>query len=989
MSTPLVQTIDIPDDLAPSVTFTEGERIFEVGSVGDCCFFIEEGVVQVKLDRADLDDTAVLAHVEAGQILGELALLDQQPRAASAYALTEVRARMLTATALDEVTRQKPEVAVNLFRRMGRNAALSLRASSDSVASLAFTSRDDLVEELVARAARAQPAMLKKSEKEIDALLLDLADRVGRRARHHAELTVSVTGIGNVDDKATKNRVGSLGVLKTLHGERGGGFVDPSDTDVRRIVAPVGVVFGLIPVTSSVATSIFKILIALKGRNAIILSPHRAAIAACRDLMTDVCEVLVDHGFPEDAVVWVTERSDRRRTAAFMRHKGVQLILATGGRGMVEAAYRSGTPAYGVGPGNAPVLVDETVDPDAVASRVIRGKSFDNGLVCGSENNLVVVREIVDAFVEGLIRHGAAILDPDEVERFRAAALDDSGRHLDPKVAGQSAARIARAVGIKRPYGIRLIVVPTEDPSPSNAFAREKLAPILSLFVVDDFDAGIELSQQLLATDGTGHTASIHSAIRARLERYALAMPVSRIIANSAATYGIVGVTTSLDPSFSLGCGTFGGTSSTDNIGYKHLLNVKRLAMHDQDKETMLDFMDFVNPTGGLMSQLLGFDALEVEAEGCIVRDSRGREFLDCLAGVGVMNLGHRHPVVINAVKEQLDKMPLSSRLLFNGRQAELGRALAEIAPGRSLRYSFFCNSGTEAVEAALKLARAATGRPRIVGTINGYHGKTMGSLSASGRDVFKKPFGQLVPGFDHVPFGDADALAAAMGDDVAAVILEPVQGEGGVRVPPQGYLKRAREICDAHGAMLILDEVQTGFGRCGRMFACELEGVVPDLLCLAKGLSGGVIPIGAVMGTTKAWQIFEDNPFMHSSTFGGNPLACAAGLATIRVIREEGLCERAVERGAQLMGRLQAIRAAYPDTLLDVRGIGLLIGVEFSDEDFGAHVLKGMADRGVIAAYTLNQPKVIRFEPPLIITEEQCDRAADAFEAALIDELS
>jgi putrescine aminotransferase len=488
--------------------------------------------------------------------------------------------------------------------------------------------------------------------------------------------------------------------------------------------------------------------------------------------------------------------------------------------------------------------------------------------------------------------------------------------------------------------------------------------------------------------EGTGHTAVIYTADEALARRFGVEMSASRILVNTPATHGSFGITTSLAPSLTLGCGTFGGNSTTDSVGYRHLLNIKRVAVHDKEKATMFDFMAHVNPTAGLQSQLLGFDVIEAEAEGCIIRDTKGREYLDFLAGVGVMNVGHRHPRVVAAVKAQLDRMPLSSRLLFNGRSAELARLLSDLAPG-DLRYTFFCNSGTEAVEAALKLARAARGRPRVVSTINSFHGKTFGSLAASGRDVFKRPFGQMLSGFDHVPFGEFASLRDAMGEDVAAVILEPVQGEGGVRPAPPGYLAEARKLCDAHGALLIFDEVQTGMGRCGSMFACELAGVAPDLMCLAKGLSGGVMPIGAVMGTNRAFRIFEENAYMHSSTFGGNPLACAAGIAALEVIRDERLCEQAREMGEYLMARLQAIRLASDGAISEVRGVGLLIGIEFAEEDIGMHVIANMAKRRVIAAYTLNQPRVIRFEPPLIVTRPQCDQAMQAFEEALQESLA
>jgi putrescine aminotransferase len=306
------------------------------------------------------------------------------------------------------------------------------------------------------------------------------------------------------------------------------------------------------------------------------------------------------------------------------------------------------------------------------------------------------------------------------------------------------------------------------------------------------------------------------------------------------------------------------------------------------------------------------------------------------------------------------------------------------VAPG-DLQYSFLCNSGTEAVEAALKFARMATGRAGIVSTIGSYHGKTFGALSASGRDVYKTPFQPLVPGFTHVPFGDSAALEAAVSDETAAVILEPVQGENGIHVAPDGYLQAARRLCDAHGALLILDEVQTGLGRTGRLFACEHWGVVPDLMTLAKALGGGVVPVGAVMGTPAVWdKVFRENPFIHTSTFGGNEMACAAAITALRITLDEDLPAQAARKGDRMLGGLRAIQAKYPDLLTEVRGVGLMIGVEFADADVGKLTIGSLVHNGVIAAYTLNNAKVMRFEPPLVITDEQVEKVLSAFDAAL-----
>lgn len=390
-------------------------------------------------------------------------------------------------------------------------------------------------------------------------------------------------------------------------------------------------------------------------------------------------------------------------------------------------------------------------------------------------------------------------------------------------------------------------------------------------------------------------------------------------------------------------------------------------------------YQQYVNPGLASLMKFGGFGDVEYEAQGCILRTATGAEFLDCLGGYGVFALGHRHPKVVEAVKKQLDLMPLSSRAFFNAPMAELAEKLAGLAPG-DLQYTFFGNSGTEAVEAAVKMVRIASGKTRIVCTIGAFHGKTMGSLSATGRESYRKPFQPLVPGFSHVPFDDADAIAGAIDDDTAAVIVEPIQGEGGIICPSDDYLPKLRQLCTDRGVYLVLDEVQTGFGRTGALFASNHSGVAPDVMTLAKALGGGVMPIGAVMGTPEIWQrTFGDNPLIHTSTFGGNELACAAGLATLQVIEEEGLVQNAKERGEQILAGLRAAQDRFPGTIAEIRGKGLMIGVEFAVEDVGELTINGMARRGVIAAYTLNNPKVIRIEPPLIITESEADRAVTA----------
>ena len=405
----------------------------------------------------------------------------------------------------------------------------------------------------------------------------------------------------------------------------------------------------------------------------------------------------------------------------------------------------------------------------------------------------------------------------------------------------------------------------------------------------------------------------------------------------------------------------------------------------EQRVEQTLDrYRKNVNASFANLLKFAGLAHIEDHAEGCTIYDSEGNAYLDLLGGYGVFSLGHRHPAVIAAVQAQLTKMPLASKIFLNEPLAHLCEMLAEITPG-DLQYSFICNSGTESIEGALKIARMATGRPNFIATKGAFHGKSMGGLAASGRDVFKTPFAPMLPGFMHAEYGDADAIAALVDEHTAGVIVEPIQGEGGVRIPPDEYLPRLREICDETGALLIVDEVQTGLGRTGRMWGVDHAGVVPDILTMAKALGGGVMPIGAFTATAEIWdKVFGTNPLIHTSTFGGNPLACVAGIAAVTAIRDQDLPARAARAGDRFMTGLRAIQAKYPQTISDVRGRGLLIGLEFTHEDIGEIVIFGMVARGVIAAYTLNNPKVIRVEPPLIITDEEIDRGLAVIDEAI-----
>ena len=355
-------------------------------------------------------------------------------------------------------------------------------------------------------------------------------------------------------------------------------------------------------------------------------------------------------------------------------------------------------------------------------------------------------------------------------------------------------------------------------------------------------------------------------------------------------------------------------------------------------------------------------DLAIVRGNGATLYDESGRAYIDCVAGVGVANVGHAHPDVARAIGEQASTLITCPGIFYNDVRARLLEKLVSITPP-SVTRAFLCNSGTEANEAAIKLAMHATGRRNFVCAMRGFHGRTMGALSATHK--YRNAWEPLLGGFEFVPFNNPDKLRAAVDGTTAAVIVEIVQGEGGVRLGGPAFFTAAREICDAHGALLIVDEVQTGFCRTGRFFACEHHGVQPDLLCLAKAMAGGA-PMGAVLASDAVTPEIG----MHGSTFGGNPLACAASLATIEVMERDGLAEQARVKGARFAAAF-ARRAS--SRVRDVRQLGLMIGIELK-ERARPHIEALMAC-GVLTLPA--GPTVIRLLPPLVIEDEALDEVA------------
>ena len=400
------------------------------------------------------------------------------------------------------------------------------------------------------------------------------------------------------------------------------------------------------------------------------------------------------------------------------------------------------------------------------------------------------------------------------------------------------------------------------------------------------------------------------------------------------------------------------------------------LLLADDGRKTVVDWQELESKL--YMGVFRRTPVVIVRGEGSRVWDENGRSYLDMVAGIAVNCLGHSHPVVVNAVREQVGLLVHTSNLFYTIPQLELAQLLVE---NSALDRVFFANSGAEANEGAIKLARKygkrrLDGAYEIISTLHSFHGRTLTTVAATGKAAYQKDFTPLPPGFVHVPYNDIDAIVKATTDKTCAVLLEPIQGEGGVNIPDERYFADVRAWCTERKLLLILDEIQTGVARTGTLWCYQQFGIEPDVMTVAKGLAGGV-PIGAFL-SKEEFSVFE--PGDHGSTFGGNPLACAAGTAVMRYVVENDLPARVRKTGAHLMDRLLGLKAHHPD-IKDVRGRGLLAAIEF-EEDKTAAVLNRCLERGVLINNVA--PNIIRLAPALTITEGEIDEALDAIEASL-----
>ncbi|MEU8629486.1 aminotransferase class III-fold pyridoxal phosphate-dependent enzyme [Streptomyces sp. NPDC048669] len=408
--------------------------------------------------------------------------------------------------------------------------------------------------------------------------------------------------------------------------------------------------------------------------------------------------------------------------------------------------------------------------------------------------------------------------------------------------------------------------------------------------------------------------------------------------------------------------------------------------MHEQavtdDERVSAAYRRTMSSGRARLADVLG-GQIEVESSGAWLTTSRGEKYLN-VGGYGVFITGARHPTVVREVERQLHTHPIGTRIFLDPAAARAAELLTSVTPP-GLERVHFSGSGTEAVEAAIKIARL-NGRRRLVSMVGGYHGKTMGALSVTAKETFQAPFRPLLPDVTHVPFGDTAALARTLRQhpDEACVIVEPVQGEGGVVIPPPGYLREVRALCSEHGALLVVDEVQTGLGRLGEWWGCDAEGVRPDILLSGKALGGAVMPVAATIATDEVFSVLDRDPILHTSTFSAAPIAMAAVYGAILAIQEDDLVARAAALGTRLTPELERIIAAHlPHHPYEVRGAGLLIGIEFADPAMAVELFMALVANRVVANLSLNSDHVVRLTPPATLNESEVTFLFERFERA------
>lgn len=558
--------------------FNTGDVVFYQNEDSHDCFYIEEGTIALQYYDDDLGIMIDLSTHEAGEVVGAISVINNSSRSLTAVAKTPVRCLCLPRSSIENIAKNDVSahkefldlVNASLIKRYRKNEAV-LR--NDAVSKTRVPAVDHQVE----AAFKAHQEFISWPEEKVDQIIERISQVIYDRAEELAVKTREESGMGVVAHKKLKIKIGSLDVAQSLINKPGNGVLELESNGVEKTTMPVGVVFGMIPITNPVETIVFKTLIALKSRNSIIISSHRKGRSVGDLTVQLIRNVLKEFSAPEDLVQTPLLPANRKVTQAYMSHEDISMILATGGPSMVRSAYSSGTPAIGVGKGNAPVWICDDCDVASAAEKVINSKSFDNGVVCGSENNLLVDAAIVEEFKQQAIQQGAAVLDKDETERLLEIVFSANGR-IAPEFIGQSAEDICLAINVVRDYDIKLLLADVAAYDFDSPLVREKLAPVLSLITVNTEREALDHVYEILELEGKGHTAIIHSQNKERINAFSIVAQVSRVLVATAGTQGCIGAENGLNLSWTLGCGTMGGGSVSDNVSYQHLQNTKRIA---------------------------------------------------------------------------------------------------------------------------------------------------------------------------------------------------------------------------------------------------------------------------------------------------------------------------------------------------------------------------------------------------------------------------
>ncbi len=407
--------------------------------------------------------------------------------------------------------------------------------------------------------------------------------------------------------------------------------------------------------------------------------------------------------------------------------------------------------------------------------------------------------------------------------------------------------------------------------------------------------------------------------------------------------------------------------------------------LEELKQKALSDFAKYVNPQKARTLKNAGLSIIEGKREGAAVWDVTGEKYIDCITSAGSFNVGRRNPEIVNALKNALDEYDLGVFLLCSKPKADLAKKLAEITPG-DLQYTMYGSGGGEANDFAIKLSRGFSMKTEVISTIKAYHGHTGFSLAAIGRDEYKKPFFPMVPGYTQVAYNDLKAMEEAVTEDTAAIIIEPVQGEGGIYPATDEYMKGLRKLCDDTETLLIFDEIQTGFGRTGKFFSCEHSGVVPDIMTIAKSMGGALYPISATIYREELNDFIVTHPFTHLSTFGGSDLGCIVSLAVIDYLIENKIPEHADKMGKRFQKGYDELLKKYPELFKEVRRKGLMMGLQYTNDSIGPRMSYQLALNGVMAIYTGNEPSVMRLMPTLTIEPDEVDFVIEALDKSMAE---